>query len=177
MYTLVFVNPDLSWTNLESVLNNKDIKTKKFQWPSVQEALLAAENFWKTIDRDGELRVVDANDLETFDPLTTVPLVGWFAPTHVTSGNHHHLDRWWRFVRRGRLWEAIQASLKDPGPSSRAQLFVYWGGNIPPEKFNEYQYQFQYLRNLPGFAEAVKTQYGPSVASLRRWYRLMTLSY
>jgi hypothetical protein len=175
MFTLVLVQPNLGWTDLESVLSNEGVKANRFQWPSIQEALVAAEELCKIIDRDGEWRVIAVSDLKTYDPLTAVPLVGMFEPTHVTRGNHHILDGWWACMRRGKFWKAMQASLRDPGASSRAQLFVYWGGtSIPPEKFNQYEYNFRLLHNLPGFEEAIQSQDRPSWGSFSRWFRLMT---
>jgi hypothetical protein len=104
--------------------------------------------------------------------------VEYYMPTYVSSGNHHTIDWWWACIFQGLFFEAIQQSMKDPGPSGRIQLFVYWPQDtgIPPERFNSYQFDFNLLRDTPGFSDANKNRerYGPSLKAFRHWLWLMT---
>jgi hypothetical protein len=83
-----------------------------------------------------------------------------FQPIYVQPGNHHTTDWWWASVKQMRIKEAIKLAMNDPGPSLRAQLFVYWPEEcrIRPEIWNQYETHFNALASVKGFQEAIKPE-------------------
>jgi hypothetical protein len=98
-----------------------------------------------------------------------------YEPSYVTTGNHYTILWWWANIRQLRLGGAVREAMKDPGPSNRAQLFVYWpkDSGIEPEVWNAYEFHFNWLQPYPNFLESIKTEKRPAIESFKSWLRLM----
>jgi hypothetical protein len=175
MFTLWLADENQLLSPITAVAWDAGIELEQSQWPTMEEALAAADKAYSLglgLDPDDlsrEWRVTWAHN-------PFVPLLLLFEPSHTCAGNHHTTAWWWAAIRDLNLGKAIELAMQDPGPSLRAQLFVYWNGtNIPAETWNRYDFHFPTLQQVPGFSTAVAgTQTVTSLEGFKWWVWWMT---